>query len=103
MDSTLSWIITATAAVVSGMVLFFLKRYFDKLQKKEEQRDKAKAQESVLVLRSLNALGKLTVANAIALKDGKTNGELSEALREYESVEKELYQYLISTRSESGR
>lgn len=96
MESMIAWLITATATVVSGMVLFLLKRFFNKQQKKEDQRDKAKAQESALVLRSLNALGKLTVANAIALKDGKPNGELSEALKEYESVEKELYQYLVS-------
>ncbi|MBQ8332104.1 MAG: hypothetical protein IJX94_06375 [Clostridia bacterium] len=96
MDSMISWIMTAAATVVSSTVLFFLKRFFGHIQKKEEQHELAKAQESILVLRSLNALGKLTVANAIALKDGKTNGELSAALREYEAVERELYQYLVS-------
>ena len=100
MDSVTSWMITATATVVSGMILFFFKRFFNHVQKKEEQRDRAKAEENVLILRSLNALGKLTVANAIALRDGKTNGELREALREYENVEKELYQYLITNCSE---
>ena len=96
MELIFSWIITVTATVVSGWVLFLLKRFFNNQQKKEEIRDKIKAEESALVLRTLNALGKLTVANSIALKDGKTNGELTEALKEYEMVEKELYRYLVS-------
>ena len=59
--------------------------------------ESVKATQTALILKSLNALGKLTVANSIALRDGKTNGELKSALTEYEVVEKELYEYLIST------
>ena len=96
MDIVISLIITSIAPIVSGFALFLIKRFFNHLQKKEEVRDQEKAKESALILRSLNALGKLTVANAIALKDGKTNGELSAALKEYEEVERELYEYLVS-------
>ena len=50
---------------------------------------------SVRILKSVNAIGKLTEANAIAIRDGRTNGELHTALDEYEKVDRELYQYLL--------
>ena len=83
--------ISIFASIVSGTVLFFLQRYFKKL----DERDKAAAHENILILKSINALGKLTVANSIALKEGKNNGELTSALNEYKSVDKELYDYLL--------
>lgn len=99
MNSAISMILTCAATIISGMILFLLQRFLTRQQKKEEQNERAKATESTLILRSLNALGKLTVANSIALRDGKTNGEMGAALREYEKVEEEMYQYLITSRS----
>ena len=72
-------------------MLFFLQRYFKKL----DERAKAAAHENILILKSINALSKLTVANSIALKEGKSNGELTSALKEYKDIEKELYAYLL--------
>lgn len=88
--------VSTAATVISGAVLFALKRFFNGHQERELRRDRMKAKENELILRSLNALGRLCVANCIALRDGKTNGEMSGALCEYERVEKELYSYLIS-------
>ena len=97
MDSMINMSLTTIATVISGMLLFVIKRYFGQHRESELRRDCAKAKENELILRSLNALGKLTVANSIALRDGKTNGEMSAALKEYETVEKELYSYLIAS------
>lgn len=101
MDSMINTFLTTAATVISGMVLYIIKRYFGQHHETEQKRDIAKAKENELILRSLNALGKLTVANSIALRDGKTNGEMSAALREYESVEKELYSYLVTSYTDS--
>lgn len=101
MDSVISMSLTSIATVISGVVLFFMKRYLGEHHDIECRRDNAKAKESALILRSLNALGKLTVANSIALRDGKTNGEMASALKEYESVEKELYAYLVESCTEN--
>ena len=73
---------------------FFLQRFF----KRKEKRTRAgcvKAKENMLIMENIKAVGQLTVANAIALRDGKTNGEMHAALAEYERVEKETYQYLL--------
>lgn len=91
----LSITLSILASVISGMTLFFLQRYFKQKDKKGEEIDKAKAKENILILKSINAVGKLTEANAIALRDGKTNGEMHTALEEYAAVDKELYNYLL--------
>ena len=80
MNSILSLIITLTASVFSGIVVFLFKNTLKRQQEKEEMREKEKATETALILRSLIALGKLTVANTLALRDGKSRKEINEAL-----------------------
>lgn len=99
MDTFVSMLISSALTVCSGVILFLLKRLLTKQQEKEENRAREVAAETALMLRSLNALGKLTVANSLALRDGKTNGEMTSALQEYEAVEKEMYEYLIGRHS----
>ena len=96
MSPAISVLVTSAASICSGLILFLLQRLLRRQQIVEELRDRDKTMQTELILKSLNALGKLTVANSIALRDGKTNGELKAALTEYETVEKELYAYLIS-------
>ena len=100
MNSILSLIITLTASVFSGIVVFLFKNFLRRQQEKEEMREKEKATETALILRSLIALGKLTVANTLALRDGKSRKEINEALREYKDVETALYEHLISSHVE---
>lgn len=101
MGSVITAVFTVGTTVASGMVLFLVQRFLTRQQKKENQRDAAKARETVLLFQSLNALGKLAVANSIALRDGKTNGELSAALDEFERTEKQMYDYLVSSHAEN--
>lgn len=91
----LTIVLSIMASVISGMALFFLQRFFKRKDKKDEKRDAVKAKENMLIMENIKAVGQLTVANAIALRDGKTNGEMHAALAEYERVEKETYQYLL--------
>ena len=102
MGSWISALLTAGTTIVSGLILFFLQRFLTKQQRKEEQRDAAKTKEILLLFRSLDALGKLSVANGIALRDGKTNGDLSLALEEFERVQHQMYEYLVSSHAEKG-
>ncbi len=97
MNSVLSLIITLTASIFSGIVVFLFKNFLRRQQEKEEMREKEKATETALILRSLIALGKLTVANTLALRDGKSRKEINEALKEYKDVETALYEHLISS------
>ena len=92
-------IMSTCASIISGMVLFFLQRFFKKKQKKDEERDRAKAKENMLILKSIDAVGKLTYADAVAIRDGKTNGEMKEAMKAYAEVKDELYEYLLEQNS----
>lgn len=95
----ISIIVSVCANIISGMVLFFLQRFFKKKQKKDEERDRAKAKENMLILKSIDAVGKLTYADAVAIRDGKTNGEMKEAMKAYAEVKDELYEYLLEQNS----
>jgi len=86
----ISIVISTCASIISGMVLFFLQRYFKRKRKEDEERDKVK---------SINAVGKLTYADAIAIRDGKTNGEMKDAMKTYAEVKDELYEYLLEENS----
>ena len=81
------------------MVLFFLKRYFDRREKEEKERDDVFAKENILILKSIEAIGKLTYADAIAIRDGKTNGEMKEAIEAYKKADQELYEFLLEQNS----
>jgi hypothetical protein len=88
-------VLSVLGSVVSGTALFLLQRWFKKKDALDEVRDKAKQKENVLILKSINAVGHLTEATAIALRDGHTNGEMHKALDEYGEVDKEMYNYLL--------
>ena len=92
----LTIVISVFASIVSGTVLFFLKNFFNKREKAEQQKEKVRTNETVLVLKSINALGKLTKANSIALKNGRANGDMEIALTEYSKIEKELFEFLLN-------
>ena len=92
-------IMSICASIISGMVLFFLQRFFKKKQKVDEERDRAKAKENMLILKSIDAVGKLTYADAVAIRDRKTNGEMKEAMKAYAEVKDELYEYLLEQNS----
>ena len=88
-------VISVCASIISGMVLFFLQTYFKKKAKQDDEREARRHKKDVLIIKSLNAVGDLTLANSIALRDGKTNGELKKALKEYESINKEITNFII--------
>ena len=99
METLFAVLLTSVASVFSGVVLFLIQSHLKKQRKKEEEREAEKANQMTLIIRTLNSLGKLTVANSIALRDGHTNGELKNALREYKEVETDLFDYLASVKN----
>ena len=92
-------VISIVCSVISGMTLFFLQRFFKKKEEQDKQKEEARRKENVLILKSIDAIVKLTYANAIAIRDGRTNGELKDALKDYHNVRDELYEYLLEQNS----
>ena len=95
----ISIIISIATSIFSGIVLFFIKRYFDNKEKNEIEKEKARQKENVLILKSIDAIGRLTYADSIAIRDGKTNGEMKDAVQSYIAIKSELYDYLIDQNS----
>ena len=88
-------VISICASLISGTILFFIQRYFRRKEKHEEQAETRRERKDILTLKSLKAIGKLTTANATAIKHGHQNGEMDKAMDDYEIVDKELYDFLI--------
>ena len=101
MEGPITMTVSTLATLISSVLFVLIQRFLNAQKKREEEREAEKACDNAIILRSLNALGKLTVANAIALRDGKTNGELATALAEYEKIEKEMYDHLVTYHSKS--
>lgn len=89
-------IISVGASLLSGGVLFFLKRYFDKRDRKDEQSEARRHEKDKLLFKSIKSIGDLAAASATALVSGKPNGECHKALADYDKVDKEVYEFLIS-------
>lgn len=87
--------ISIGSSIISGMVLYFLQSFFKKKAKKDEERDAVKQRENILILKSIDAVGKLTYADSIAIRDGKTNGEMKAAIAAYNKANQELYDFLL--------
>ncbi|MDE7082511.1 MAG: hypothetical protein K2O89_02250 [Clostridia bacterium] len=90
-----SIVISVCASVISGVVVFLVQRYIKRHEDTEKKRNDAHKKENILILKSIKAIGELTEANSIAIRDGKTNGELKHALADYTAVDKELDEFLI--------
>lgn len=87
--------VSVCASVISGAALFFMQRFFKRKEASDKKRDDAKRKENILILKSIDAVGKLTYADAIAIRDGKTNGEMKEAIKAYHEANEELYEFLL--------
>lgn len=90
-----SIVISVCASIVSGVVVVLVQRYIKRHEVTEKNRSDAHRRENVLILKSIKVLGELTEANSIAIRDGKTNGELKAALMDYTDISKELDEFLI--------
>jgi len=95
MEHTIAIVVSIAASIFTGLLLFFVQRYFKNMEKRAERTECRSEQKDVLILRSLKAIGELTVANAIAVKTGHSNGELDKAQKDFEAVDKELDSFLI--------
>lgn len=103
MEQFLPYIITG---VIVPLALYLIYRKIDKYEKrrdqKEEQRAKSLQQENIIILKSLKSLGHLGEATAIALKDGKINGEMTRALSYYTETKDELNDYLYEQNAKAN-
>lgn len=91
------WAVLVAAGVPSLVLGAMLQRYTRKVEKSEQQRrtqEMAREEFEKFQLDSLTAVMKLSEANAIALQNGKCNGETHAALDYMKTVKKEQRSFL---------
>ena len=98
-----TWLIAAIPSVICGGVLWYLKRYFDKRDKREEAAEKTRVQNNVLLLKGVSASLALSEATAGAIERSdivKCNGEMAEAKRYAVTVKHEIKDFMYCQGSE---
>ena len=91
--------IIAAAGIPAALVGFFIRRVekrLDKAEKVREEQEKARRDYERFQVRVLTAVTKLSEANAIALQNGKCNGETHKALDYLTEVRHEQRDFLIN-------
>lgn len=85
------------SAIVGAVVGLYIRRIEKRMDKAEEERRKreaARRQYEVFQVKTLTAVTALSKANAIALKNGKCNGETKAALEYLEEVKHDQRDFL---------
>jgi len=109
-------IIAFLSPIVSALIIWYIQHKHMEHDKKrdevileekrrQEQREKekekesntrahARKQENLLTMRMIKAVGKLSYANSVAIKDGKVNGVMEDALIYYRDASDEMTEFL---------
>lgn len=117
-----SGIIAFLSPIVSALIIWYVQYHNIKRDKqrdlereeekrkqelKEKERDneskeraEARKQENLLTMRMIKAVGKLSYANSIAIKEGRVNGVMEEALVYYRDASNEMTKFLQETATE---
>lgn len=95
----LSIIISSVASIISGMVLFLLQHYIKQRHNEDGKLKEENNKKDILILKSLNALGKLAVSNSNVLKNAEQEGDAKNALNDYNKVSNEMMDFLIENSS----
>ena len=85
-------------SIIAGIVIFKI----NKSEKKRENEDQARAEENIIIITGLKAIGHLAEATALAQKTGEANGAMDKALEYYKEFGKRLNNYLLRQNAEKN-
>ena len=80
------------ASIPSALFAYFLR----KIEKRREQEEAARKQYELYQVKMLTATAGLCEANAIALQNGKCNGETHKALAHLKEVKRDQRNFLVA-------
>lgn len=86
-------------SALTGLLVWWLKRYIDKQETKREERDK-NTQELMLYImktsRATNVLAEATARAVQRIPDAKCNGDMTSALAQAEQIQKEELNFMVN-------
>ncbi len=95
MDSL--WAVLLAIGVPSATVAYCFRMFQKKYEKREAKREeleKAREKNEIMIIRGLGAAIALGEANAIAIRDKKCNGDMTEALKYAQQVKHEQKDFM---------
>ena len=100
MDQLTVILLAIVEGVLIGIMVYLFQRSLrkrdqraEKKEKEEQKRRQEQCEKEELMLNLLISTAKLSYANAIALRDGKTNGETKEAIDKYDKTLEEFREF----------
>lgn len=93
-DITTIMIVMGVPTAVTGICFHFLKLKLEKKERKEDERELRRLENEYLVLSSIRVTMALAEATAKAMRDGKTNGDMTAALYEVVEVKRVQQEFL---------
>jgi hypothetical protein len=97
----LNALLSLAPSILTGLVLFYWQRRQRKRDKLTDERAEHRRKESLLMLDMISANSSLTKATAIAVKEGKSNGEMTVAMEGYEAARKRYFAFLNEVAKEN--
>lgn len=80
--------------VAIGITLFYTQRKQRKADEEAEKRRKVITDANLLQMELVSAGNNLSFATAMAVKRGRPNGEMEEAIQEYKDVKRRYYAFI---------
>lgn len=84
---------------ITGLVMWFLKRHIDKLEKKREEREKNTEDLMLIIMKNSRATNILAEATARAVQripDAHCNGDMKAALEQAEKIQNEEKDFMFN-------
>ena len=89
-----SLVTTMMPSIVVGIFMAYFNNKQKKHDKAVEDRNNARKNETLLQLELEMAIGKLSLASAVALKRGYANGEVEEGMKAFEKANAKYQEFL---------
>lgn len=94
MDLTAIFIAMSIPSAITGFCFWCLEKRIDRRNKEQDEKEAAREENEILMVKSIGAAIALGEAAALALKNGHTNGETEAALEYARSVKHEQKEFL---------
>lgn len=86
--------------LITSVILIFINLFIKNQITEIEKRGETRIQENYIMMRYLQSLGALTYATGVAVKDGRVNGEMTEAMEGFRDAKEDLDCFLVKQNAE---
>jgi hypothetical protein len=93
-EATTMLVFMGVPSAVTGLCFWIIQRSITKRDAKRDERESAREQNEILLIRSVGAAIALGEATACAIRDGKCNGDMNAALEYAQKIKHEQKDFM---------